>query len=76
MNTTEARRSISDEDFEIILDACWEQIALFAFEKYKENERGAVFLDRRGQDRARHRHPWRIYLFERLMQDEHEDAES
>ena len=34
MNTTEARRRILDEDFEIILDACREQIALFVFEKH------------------------------------------
>jgi hypothetical protein len=118
-------RSITDEDFELILEANWEQLALFAFEKYKENGRGVVFLDRHGQsndilydrvdlgyavyepgqpdpDAARmieqydptweivlqylrpdgrvrtarirtapgQRHPWRIYLFERMMQDE------
>ncbi len=124
MNKPEILRSMADEDFDIILDACWEQIALYAFEQYKESGRGVVFLDRLGEDeeilqdqvdlgyavyesgrpdpeaarmieeydpnweivfqylrpdgnvrtaRIRtapgNRHPWRIYLFESLLED-------
>lgn len=125
---TETGRGITNEDFDIILQSCWEQVALFAFEQYKTNGRGAVFLDRQGcaseilndqvdlgysvyepgrpdPDAARmieaydpaweivfqylrpdgqvrttrirtasgNRHPWRIYLFERMLQDETEE---
>lgn len=123
----ELSKSIADKDFDIILDACWGQITLFAFEQYKTRGRGAVLLDRHGwppisfkarwiqrmlsmslgrprPDASRliqeydpsweivfqylrtdadgnvrtarirtapgNRHPWGIYLFERLMQDE------
>jgi hypothetical protein len=41
-------RSITDEDFERILEASWEQLALFAFAKHRENGRGVVLLDRHG----------------------------
>lgn len=48
MRETEGRRSLSDEDSDILLAACWEQITLFAFEQYVTYGRGAVFLDRHG----------------------------
>jgi len=48
MNKGDSLRAISDEDFEIILAHYWEQIALFAFEKYKDSGRGTVILDRHG----------------------------
>jgi len=124
MNNTATRRGIADDEFDIILGVCWEQIALFAFEQYKEKGRGAVSLDRHGLEediqrdqvdlgysiyepgfpdphvalmikeydpsweivfqylrpdgevrtaRIRtgpdNRHPWRIYLFDHLLQD-------
>lgn len=123
MTTTEALHRFTEDDFDILLKACWEQIALFAFAQYKEAGRGVVTLERHGvendilhdkvdlgyavyepgrpdADAARmikeydpeweivfqylrtdgnvrtvrvrtapgNRHPWRIYLFERLMQ--------
>lgn len=113
------------EDFDILLEACWEQVALFAFTKYRAAGQGVVALERQGlEDDILHdqvnlgyavyepgrpdadttrmieeydpeweivfqylqvegsvrtarirtapgnRHPWRIYLFEQLMQDE------
>ena len=125
MPTVEPGRSFTDEDFDRLLEACWEQIALYAFAQYKEAGRGAVLFERHGLDedvlhdqvdlgyavyelgrpeaqaarmieeydpeweivfqylradgnvrtaRIRtapgNRHPWRIYLFERLMQEE------
>ena len=125
MPTVEPGRSFTDEDFDRLLEACWEQIALFAFTQYTEAGRGAVLFERHGLDedvlhdqvnlgytvyepgrpealaarmieeydpeweivfqylradgnvrtaRIRtapgNRHPWRIYLFERLMQEE------
>ena len=125
MTNPESPRSITAEDFDRLLHARWEQIALFAFEQFAANGRGAVFLDRYGLEddillnqvdlgfavyesnsldtdtvrmineydpdweivfqylrpvgkigtaRIRtapdNRHPWRIYLFDRLMKDE------
>ena len=125
MPTVEPGRSFTDEEFDRLLEACWEQIALYAFAQYKEAGRGAVLFERHGLDedvlndqvdlgytvykpgrpealaarmieeydpeweivfqylradgnvrtaRIRtapgNRHPWRIYLFERLMQEE------
>ena len=125
MPTVEPGGSFTDEDFDRLLEACWEQIALFAFTQYTEAGRGAVLFERQGLDddvlhdqmdlgyafyepgspdaqaarmieeydpeweivfqylradgnvrtaRIRtapgNRHPWRIYLFERLMQEE------
>ena len=124
MPTVELCRSFTDEDFDRLLEACWEQIALFAFTQYTEAGRGAVLFERQGLDddvlhdqmdlgyafyepgspdalaarmieeydpeweivfqclrpdgnarpaRVRtapgNRHPWRIYLFERLMRE-------
>ena len=121
----EPGRSFTDEDFDRLLEAYWEQIALFAFIQYTEAGRGAVLFERQGLDddvlhdqmdlgyafyepgspdaqaarmieeydpeweivfqylradgnvrtaRIRtapgNRHPWRIYLFERLMQED------
>ena len=123
MQIVEPGRSFTDKDFDRLLEACWEQIALYAFAQYKEAGRGAVLFERHGLDedvlhdqvdlgyavyelgrpeaqaarmieeydpeweivfqylradgnvrtaRIRtapgNRHPWRIYLFERLMQ--------
>ena len=48
MNEAAALRAISDEDFDTILAHYWEDVALFAFEKYKESGRGTVILDRHG----------------------------
>ncbi len=117
--------AILDEEFDNLLARCWEQLALFAFESFKNNGRGVVFLDRQDQTdnildakidlgyavfeqgrpdadvagmienydpnweiifqylrpemtirtvRVRtapsNRHPWRVYLFERLLQDD------
>ena len=125
MPTVEPGRSFTDEDFDRLLEACWEQIALYAFAQYKEAGRGAVLFERHGLDedvlhdqvdlgyavyelgrpeaqaarmieeydpaweivfqylrpdsnvrtaRIRtapgNRHPWRIYLFERLIQED------
>ncbi len=123
MAMTEPLGRFTEEDFDILLEACWEQIALFAFAQYKEAGRGVVTLERQGReadilhdqvdlgyavyepgrpdaDAARmieqydpeweivfqylradgnvrtvrirtspgNRHPWRVYLFDRLMQ--------
>lgn len=125
MPTVEPGRSFTDEEFDRLLEACWEQIALYAFAQYKEAGRGAVLFERHGLDedvlhdqvdlgyavyelgrpeaqaarmieeydpeweivfqylradgnvrtaRIRtapgNRHPWRIYLFERLIQED------
>lgn len=125
MPTTEPLRRFTDEDFDIVLQACWEQIALYAFAQYNDAGRGAVMLERHGLQKdilsdevdlgyavyepgrpdvhaARmfkeydpaweivfqylrsdgnvrtvrvrtapgNRHPWRIYLFDRLLQDD------
>lgn len=125
MPMTEPFGRFTEENFDTLLEACWEQIALFAFAQYKEAGRGVVILERQGReedilhdqvdlgyavyapgrpdaDTARmieaydpeweivfqylqaegsvrtlrirtapgNRHPWRIYLFERLMQKE------
>ena len=115
----------TEDDFDILLEACWEQIALFAYTQCKAAGRGVVTLERQGleadilhdqvdlgyavyepgrpdADAARmieeydpeweivfqylqtdgnvrtvrirtapgNRHPWRIYLFEQLIQEE------
>ncbi|MDD2389150.1 MAG: hypothetical protein PHP23_05380 [Desulfobacterales bacterium] len=39
LNKANAPQSISDTDFNFILDVCWEQLALFAFENHMENGR-------------------------------------
>ena len=125
MLTVESGRCFTDEEFDRLLEACWEQIALYAFAQYKEAGRGAVLFERHGLDedvlndqvdlgytvyepgrpealaarmieeydpaweivlqylrpdgsvrtaRIRtapgNRHPWRIYLFERLIQED------
>ena len=48
----EPGRSFTDEDFDRLLEACWEQIALYAFAQYKEAGRGAVMLERHGLQNA------------------------
>ena len=125
MPTVEPGRCFTDEEFDRLLEAYWEQIALYAFTQYTEAGRGAVLFERHGLDEdvlhdevdlgyagyepgrpeaqaarmieeydpeweivfqylradgnvrtARiktapgNRHPWRIYLFERLMQED------
>ena len=40
MPTVEPGGSFTDEDFDRLLEACWEQIALFAFTQYTEAGRG------------------------------------
>ena len=50
MQTVEPGRSFTDEDFDRLLEACWEQIALYAFAQYKEAGRGAVLFERHGLD--------------------------
>jgi hypothetical protein len=39
---------LSDEAFETILQNCWEQLALFAFQQFRASGRGAVFISRHG----------------------------
>ena len=46
----EPGRSFTDEDFDRLLEAYWEQIALFAFIQYTETGRGAVLFERHGLD--------------------------
>ncbi|MBM9535987.1 hypothetical protein [Desulfobulbus alkaliphilus] len=125
MPMTEPLGRFAEDDFDILLGACREQIALFAFTQYKEAGRGVVTLERQGHEedilhdkvdlgygvyvsgkpdaatagmikaydpaweivfqylqtdgnvrtvRIRtapsNRHPWRIYLFEQLVQGE------
>ena len=48
MPIVEPGRSFTDEDFDRLLEACWEQIALYAFAQYKEAGRGTVMLERYG----------------------------
>ena len=50
MPTVEPGRSFTDEDFDRLLEACWEQIALFAFTQYTEAGRGTVLFERHGLD--------------------------
>lgn len=39
---------LSDEAFETILQNCWEQLALFAFQQFRVSGRGAIFISRHG----------------------------
>lgn len=128
MTENSPMHTITDDEFDILLQAYWEQIALFAFSHYKEHGRGVVLLTREGsgqsilQDQVDlnfttyspgkptpdaaamieaydpsweiifqyqrpdnqlrttrirtppdARHPWRIYLFDQLLQNEEED---
>ena len=50
MQTVEPGRSFTDEDFDRLLEAYWEQIALYAFTQYTEAGRGAVLFERHGLD--------------------------
>jgi hypothetical protein len=45
---TEPCSRLADADFEILLEVCWEQIALFTYTQYKAAGRGVVTLERQG----------------------------
>jgi hypothetical protein len=124
MPMTEPFGCFAEDDFAILLDGFWEQIALFAYAQYKAAGRGVVTLERQGQEEdilhdkvdlgyavyasgkpdaatagmieaydpaweivfqylqtdgnvrtvqirtaPGNRHPWRVYLFEQLLQE-------